>query len=183
MENLQGMSLCKPETTSSFVGDGLVNLVSLREIEITNTPTILAPDKKQAKNKAKKNFSNLIVADEVLCSPELFTPPVFRLFIKNGQYVYARAADIIMIESCDHLVKVYLGISNKAKLTLRHNTLKDFLLQLPPSQFMRIGRFCAVNVTRLSGGNCNDQTFEFDFKISLKLAHSVSHKVFSAIGK
>jgi hypothetical protein len=88
-----------------------------------------------------------------------------------------------MIESCDHLVKVYLGICNEAKLALRHNTLKDFLIQLPQSQFLRIGRFCAVNISRLSGGSCNEQTFEFDFKISVKLTHSVSHKVFSAIGK
>jgi hypothetical protein len=108
---------------------------------------------------------------------------LFRLFIKNGEYVYVRATDIIMIESCDHLVKVYLGINGKVKLTLRHNTLKDFLSLLPQSQFIRISRFCAVNILRLSGGNCNDQTFEFDFKISIKIAHSVSHKVFSTIGK
>src|SRR6476646_8987569 len=71
---------------------------------------------------------------------------LFRLFVKNGEYVYARANDIIMIESCDHLVKVYLGINSAAKLTVRHNTLKDFLSQLPETQFIRINRFCAVNI-------------------------------------
>jgi len=108
---------------------------------------------------------------------------LFRLFVKNGEYVYARANDIVMIESCDHLVKVYLGINSMAKLTVRHNTLKDFLSQLPGAQFIRINRFCAVNILRLSGGNCNEQTFEFDFKISIKLTHSVSHMAFSALGK
>lgn len=108
---------------------------------------------------------------------------LFRLFVKNGEYVYARSVDIIMIESCDHLVKVHLGVGGKVKLTIRHNTLKDFLLQLPENQFMRIGRFCAINICRLSGGNCNRQVFEFDYTISIKLKHTVSNTVFTCIGK
>jgi len=65
---------------------------------------------------------------------------------------------------------------------MRHNTLKDFLSQLPQTYFLRIGRFCAINIQRLTGGNCNNQVFEFDFKISIKLKHSVSHTVFSNLG-
>ena len=107
---------------------------------------------------------------------------IFRLCIKNGEYVYARANDIIMIESCDHMVKVHLGIENKVKLTTRQNTLKDFLLKLPSAQFIRIGRFCAINIQRLSGGNCNKQTFEFDYKISIKPKHTVPNKIFTVIG-
>lgn len=107
---------------------------------------------------------------------------IFRLCIKNGEYVYARANDIIMIESCDHMVKVHLGIENKVKLTTRQNTLKDFLLKLPSAQFIRIGRFCAINIQRLSGGNCNKQTFEFDYKISIKPKHAVPNKIFTVIG-
>jgi hypothetical protein len=107
---------------------------------------------------------------------------ILRLSIKNGEYVYARANDIIMIESCDHMVKVHLGIENKVKLTTRQNTLKDFLLKLPSAQFIRIGRFCAINIQRLSGGNCNKQTFEFDYKISIKPKHTVPNKIFSVIG-
>jgi DNA-binding LytR/AlgR family response regulator len=108
---------------------------------------------------------------------------LFRLFVKNGEYVYAKSSDIIMMESCDHLVKVYLSLNEKVKRTIRHNTLKDFLLQLPPDQFMRIGRFCAINVHRLSGGNYIDQSFEFDFKVSVKLKHAISHTIFNSIGK
>lgn len=107
---------------------------------------------------------------------------VFRLFVKHFEYVYARPDDIVMIESCDHLVRVYVGIGETAKLTLRHNTLKDFLAQLPSGSFFRIGRFCAINMRRLTGGNCNDQVFEFDYKISIKLKHFVSHSVFTSIG-
>ena len=107
---------------------------------------------------------------------------LFRLLVKNGEYVYAKSNDIIMIESCDHLVKVYVAVGGKIKKAIRHNTLKDFLSQLP-SQFVRIGRFCAVNIERLSGGNCNEQTFEFDFNLSIKLAHPVSHTVFTHLGK
>ncbi len=108
---------------------------------------------------------------------------LFRLFVKNGEYVYARPQDILMIESCDHMVKVYLLVNDKPKKTIRHNTLKDFLLQLPQNHFLRIGRFCAVNTQRISGGNCNDQTFEFDFKISIKLKHAISQSAFGNIGK
>ncbi|MEP7109465.1 MAG: LytTR family DNA-binding domain-containing protein [Ferruginibacter sp.] len=111
------------------------------------------------------------------------TTNLFRLFVKNGEYVYARPNDIIMIESCDHMVKVYLASNDKIKKTIRHNTLKDFLLQLPQDQFMRIGRFCAINILRLTGGNCNEQTFEFDFKVSVKLKHAISNTAFTTIGK
>ena len=108
---------------------------------------------------------------------------IFRLSVKNCEYIYARPDDIIMIESCDHLVKVYVAGEGKCKLTVRRTTLKDFLLQLPTDQFIRIGRFCAVNIHRLSGGNCTEQTFEFDFKISLKLKHPIPRSVFANIGK
>jgi DNA-binding LytR/AlgR family response regulator len=108
---------------------------------------------------------------------------LFRLFVKNDEYVYARPNDIIMIESCDHLVKVYVAFSDKIKKTVRHDTLKNLLLLLPQNQFVRIGRFCAVNLHRLSGGNYNKQIFEFDFKVSIKLAHPVPHHVFNSIGK
>ncbi|MEO6548936.1 MAG: LytTR family transcriptional regulator DNA-binding domain-containing protein [Ferruginibacter sp.] len=108
---------------------------------------------------------------------------LLRLFLKNGEYVYARPNDIILMESCDHLVKVYLAFDDKIKKTIRHNTLKDFLSVLPEENFMRIGRFCAVNVQRLSGGNCNEQTFEFDFKVSIKLSHAISQTAFGNIGR
>ncbi len=66
---------------------------------------------------------------------------------------------------------------------MRYDTLKDFLSQLPQNQFIRLGRFCAVNVDRLSGGNYNQQSFEFDFKVSIKLKHAISLATFKNIGK
>ena len=106
----------------------------------------------------------------------------FRLYIKNGECVYARTNNIIMIESCDHMVKVYLGIDYKIKLTTRQNTLKNCLLKLPAAQFIRIGPFCAINIQQLSRGNCNKQTFEFDYKISIELKHAIPNKIFTFIG-
>jgi DNA-binding LytR/AlgR family response regulator len=126
-----------------------------------------------------RNVSNV----ESLISPHQISKNLLRLFIKNGEYVYARPNDIIMIESCDHLVKIFLGFEDKVKKAIRHSTLKDFLLLLQDDSFMRIGRFCAVNMDRISGGNFNDQAFEFDFKISVKLKHPVSHTVFAGIGR
>ncbi|MDP4262892.1 MAG: LytTR family transcriptional regulator DNA-binding domain-containing protein [Bacteroidota bacterium] len=130
-----------------------------------------------------QNITQLQKSGPVPVSPvPQYSENIFRLFAKHFEYVYARPSDIIMIESCDHLVKVYVGVGERAKLTLRHDTLKGFLSQLPPTSFLRIGRFCAINIQRLTGGNCNEQIFEFDFKISIKLKHSVSHSVFSGIG-
>jgi hypothetical protein len=179
MKEPQEISILRPQPASSFNVETLTGLLYVNDNADIEHHVISSPGKKITKGKSGKKIAKT-ESEEQTCCP---STQVFRLFVKNGQYVYARAADIIMIESCDHLVKVYLGICNEAKLALRHNTLKDFLLQLPQSQFLRIGRFCAVNISRLSGGSCNDQTFEFDFKISVKLTHSVSHKVFSAIGK
>ena len=108
---------------------------------------------------------------------------LIRLFYKKGEFVYARADDIIMIESCDHLVKVFLLHEDKIRRTVRANTLKDFLRMLPEKQFLRLGRFCAINLHRLSGGDYNQQTFEFDFKVSIKLRHPISSSFFSNIGR
>lgn len=129
------------------------------------------------------NLSDNRAQAEILKIPNHNPENLFRLFVKKGEYVYARPNDIIMIESCDHLVKVYVAVEGKVKLTTRYNTLKDFLSQLPESHFIRLGRFCAINIKRLTGGNCNEQIFEFDFKISIKLKHTVSHAVFSGFGK
>jgi len=38
-----------------------------------------------------------------------------------------------------------------------------------------------INIQRLSGGNCNKQTFEFDYKISIKPQHQ--HFKTSNIGR
>ncbi len=141
------------------------------------------------KSSDKKKWMKQFQADSECKAPSdtenqkmSFNNDILRLSIKNGEFVYARANDIIMIESCDHMVKVHLGIENKIKLTTRQNTLKDFLLKLPSAQFIRIGRFCAINIQRLSGGNCNKQTFEFDYKISIKPKHTIPNKIFSVIG-
>lgn len=111
------------------------------------------------------------------------TSDLFRLHIKRGEYAYVRPNDIILMESCDHLVKVYLAYGGNIKKTVRNSTLKEFLSQLPNTQFVRIGRFCAVNIARLSGGNYHEQIFEFDFHLSIKLKHSISIAVFNNIGK
>ena len=88
-----------------------------------------------------------------------------------------------MIESCNHLVYVYLAVNGAIKKTIRTSTLKDFLLQLPADNFLRISRFYAINIQRLSGGNCNEQTFEFDFKLTIKLKHTLPQAIFKNIGR
>ncbi len=108
---------------------------------------------------------------------------LIRLFHKRGEFIYARPDDIVMVESSDHLIHVYIIHEDKTKKTIRSNSLKDFLAQLPESQFLRIGRFCVINLKRLSGGNCKEQTFEFDFKVSIKLKHAIPPSWFNDIGK
>jgi hypothetical protein len=111
-------------------------------------------------------------------------PSLIRLSVKDGEYTYARPNDIVMIESCDHLIIVYVALgNNKVRKTVRYCSLKDFLIELPKNNFTRINRFCAINVMRLSGGNYHQQIFEFDYCISLKPKHPVPHKIFNAIGK
>src|SRR5690242_10023206 len=75
---------------------------------------------------------------------------LLRLFVKTGEYAYVRPRDILMIESADHLVKIYVSNGKILRKVFRHGTLKDFLASLP-RQFIRIGRFCAINSQRLSG--------------------------------
>jgi DNA-binding LytR/AlgR family response regulator len=108
---------------------------------------------------------------------------LFRIFIKNGEYAFARPKDIVMIESCNHFINVYLANGNKIKKGIRNNTLKDFFKELPKREFVRISRFCVVNSTRLSGCNYNEQILEFDFRIAVKPKRSFSKTVFNTLGR
>ena len=107
---------------------------------------------------------------------------LLQLFVKKGEYVYARPCDIVLVESCDHMVQVYVACGEKVKRAVRNGSLKDFLMQLPQHEFVRLSRFCAVNLNRLSGGNYNQQLFEFDFRVSIKLKHTLPASVFKTIG-
>ena len=158
---------------------------NLRKIKLSNykvNETALHP-LTSIKNKTLKKVSPLSFSQEPELINNLSSKNLFRFFVKNGEHVYGRPNDIIMIESCDHLVNVYLAFNDKIKKTIRTNTLKDFLLLLPADQFIRIGRFCAINIFRLSGGSFIDQTFEFDFRISVKLKHALSQHAFKNIAK
>jgi hypothetical protein len=109
---------------------------------------------------------------------------LLRLSIKDGEYTYAKADDIIMIESSDHLTIVHVAQQvGKVKRTIRASCLKDFLLHLPENCFLRVNRFCAVNLKRLSGGSYHQQFFEFDYCITVKPKHPISHAIFNSIGK
>lgn len=161
-------------------------LIGLRKFKVYNKNT--EPGSvKQAENQIIKKTSQLPFQnsfdEEPLPADNLGCKNLFRFFVKNGEHVYGRSNDIIMMESCDHLVNVYLALNDKLKKTIRANTLKDFLLLLPANQFIRISRFCAINIHRLSGGNWHEQTFEFDFNVSVKLKHALPQAVFKNIGK
>jgi DNA-binding LytR/AlgR family response regulator len=141
----------------------------------------------------KEPLLNTPAKEQLLISPgkqnepatvkSIYKDNLIRLFYKRGEFIYARPDDIVMVESSDHLVNIYIVHEDKIKKTIRSNSLKDFLAQLPENQFLRIGRFCVINLKRLSGGNCKEQTFEFDFKVSIKLKHAIPPSWFNDIGK
>lgn len=109
---------------------------------------------------------------------------LLRLSIKEGEYTYAKADDIIMIESSDHLTIVHIARqTGKVKRTIRNTCLKEFIAELPANYFLRVNRFCAVNLKRLSGGSYHGQSFEFDHCIIVKPKRPISHSVFNSIGK
>ncbi|GEO11940.1 LytTR family transcriptional regulator DNA-binding domain-containing protein [Segetibacter aerophilus] len=197
MSKLQNFSSTKRERDIDiYSGAGTSKFASNKKVKSSSSEIIINEEfiKSKVRFSANKEqsqipsiISNLLLHDHSNEELSTTTYPnakdLFRLFVKNGDYVYARPDDIVMMESCDHLVKVYVAFDDTIKKTVRANTLKDFLLQLPKTQFLRIGRFCAVNTRRLSGGNYNDQTFEFDFKVSIKLKHAISLAAFGTIGK
>lgn len=112
------------------------------------------------------------------------SPQLLRLSVKAGEYTYAKAEDIVMVESSDHFTIVHVAQRmGKVKTSLRNSCLKKVLMDLPGNIFQRVNRFCAVNVNRLSGGSYHQQCFEFDHCIIVKPKHPLSHAVFNAIGK
>jgi DNA-binding LytR/AlgR family response regulator len=158
-------------------------LIKLSNYEVDAAIRSLKPIKNQPIQKSLPLLLKNNLKPEPALTNNLACKSLFRFFVKNGEHVYGRSNDIIMIESCDHLANVYLAFNDKIKKTIRTNTLKDFLSLLPADQFARISRFCAVNISRLSGGSFIDQTFEFDFRISVKLKHALPQHVFKNIGK
>jgi DNA-binding LytR/AlgR family response regulator len=161
----------KPESLLNSPGKGpLLN-------EPDKESLLNTPGKIPAANSPEKN-------DEPGTTGKIFyRENLIRLFYKRGEFIYARPDDIVMVESSDHLINIYIVHEDKIKKTIRSNSLKDFLAQLPGTQFLRIGRFCVINLKRLSGGNCKEQTFEFDFKVSIKLKHAIPPSWFNDIGK
>jgi DNA-binding LytR/AlgR family response regulator len=129
---------------------------------------------------SKKTASKLVKSER----KSEITSHLLRLSIKDGEYTYAKADDIIMVESSNHLTVVYVAQQvGKVKRTIRNSCLKDLLVDLPESCFLRVNRFCAVNLKRLSGGSYHQQFFEFDFCITIKPKHPISHSIFNSIGK
>lgn len=115
---------------------------------------------------------------------EATSPHLLRLSIKAGEYTYAKPDDIVMIESSDHFTVVHVVQQpGKVKTTLRNACLKKVLLDLSDSSFIRVNRFCAINLNRLSGGSYHQQSFEFDHCTIVKPKHPISHAVFNSIGK
>ena len=127
----------------------------------------------------KREESEFIIAKD---EPDV-PADLLRLFVKTGEYIFVHANDILMIESNDHFVKLYIAVKESYKMILRHATFKDFLALLPSILFLRLNRFCAVNVSRLTAGNCNEQYFEFDFRIIIKPTYPITPSLLSKIGK
>lgn len=148
-------------TTEYYTGNSLEVVINNRNTNNTNNGPSVSPD-------LIEDFNRF--------------PGLLRLYVKNGEYIYARPNDIIMIESCDHLVKVYLAYGETVKKAIRNNTLKDFLKQLP-EYFIRISRFCAINIHRISGGSFSQQLLEFDFNVTLKPKHTISLNILNKIGR
>ncbi len=151
---------------------------------ITNTASNLH-SKNVNQNNENKNDTNKINAIDNKTKPNVKISAVqpLKLFIKHGEFVFVHFNDIMMIETCDHFVKVYISVVEKTKMVLRHNTLKDFLYLLPKDYFFRVNRFTAINIFRLTGGNCDEQFFEFDFKFKISPRHALTQSMLSKIGK
>lgn len=133
-------------------------------------------------------LKTLFTSSSLECVTEDYPPSlnasisIIRLMIRKGEYLYARPSDIIMLESCDHFVKVYVLVNNMVKKALKNVSMRDFIATLPNDYFARLSRFCAVNTLRLSGGNFDDQTLEFDFSVKVQLTKPLSLAVFGNIG-
>ena len=127
---------------------------------------------------------NNSISETIEGADEPIATHLLRLSIKGGEYTYAQASDIVMIESSDHFTVVHVAPqAGKVKTSLRNSCLKKVLLDLPKNYFLRVNRFCAVNLNRLSGGSYHQQFFEFDYCIKVKPRHPLSHTVFQSIGK
>jgi hypothetical protein len=73
--------------------------------EIPTNVEAISTKEKQKKSAKARSIVHPCYTEEASISTN---STLFRLFVKNGEYVYAQPQDILMIESCDHMVKVYL---------------------------------------------------------------------------
>jgi DNA-binding LytR/AlgR family response regulator len=102
---------------------------------------------------------------------------------KKESYIWAHPDEIIFVKSADHYVKSLINRGKQKKWMIRHCTLKELFVVLPPGNFMRLNKFYLINRNHFLRINENEKLLYLNDDFSIPVPHRISRYVLDILKK
>lgn len=102
---------------------------------------------------------------------------------KKEKYIWAHPDEIMFVKSADHYVKSLINCGRQKKWMIRHCTLKELLVVLPPGNFMRLNKFYLINCNHFLRINKNEKLLYLDDGYSIPVPHRISRYILDILKK
>jgi DNA-binding LytR/AlgR family response regulator len=102
---------------------------------------------------------------------------------KKESYIWAHPDEIIFVKSADHYVKSLISRGRQKKWMIRHCTLKELFVALPPANFMRLNKFYLINRNHFLRINENEKMLYLADEYSIPVPHRISRYVLDILKK
>ena len=93
---------------------------------------------------------------------------------KKESYIWVQPEEILFVKSADHYVKSLIQHGPQKKWMTRHSTLKDLLILLTNSDFIRLNKFYVINKKYLSRIDKNKGILYLKDGFSIFISHRIS---------
>jgi DNA-binding LytR/AlgR family response regulator len=102
---------------------------------------------------------------------------------KKESYKWAHPDEILFVKSADHYVKSLISCGMRKKWMIRHCTLKELFVALPPGNFIRLNKFYLINCSHFLRINENEKMLYLDDDYSIPVPHRISRYVLDMLKK
>lgn len=138
-------------------------------------------DYQLSKNINSKRSDFVTVSDKTEERPT--TTEFIRIQEKKEKYIWAHPDEIMFVKSADHYVKSLINCGRQKKWMIRHCTLKELLVVLPPGNFMRLNKFYLINCHHFLHINENEKVLYLDDGYSIPVPHRISRYILDILKK
>ena len=105
--------------------------------------TILMSPSFSILTKSLENFPHLIQSNPLKVVE--FGSKLIRFEVSKESFIWVQPDEIRFVKSADHYVNALIQNGSDMKWMIRHSTVKDLLLLLPVTHFIRLNRFYVIN--------------------------------------